>query len=71
MGVTEILRAGSYVAGLMIAIPALLAGLFALEVHPIAGTLMLLAAMALLLSVLSDLCHPGRGIQKSDLQQKH
>ena len=58
-------------AGLLIAIPTLLAGLFALEDHPLAGTLMLLAAMALLLAALSELCGAEREMQRADLEQKH
>jgi len=34
----------------------LLAGLFALETHPIVGVLVTLAAMALLLSAATELC---------------
>ena len=49
-------RRGIYMGGLLISIPALLGGLFALEVHPLAGTLMALAGMALLLSSLSEFC---------------
>ncbi len=51
-------NAWTYLAGLVAGIPAILAGLLALEVHPIAGTLITLAAMALVLSSLSELCQP-------------
>jgi hypothetical protein len=61
-------RAAVYL-GLLAGIPAMLAGLFALEVHPIAGTLIMLAAMALLLSSLSELCR-ARGIHGPGLQEK-
>jgi hypothetical protein len=46
----------TYWGGLLTGIPALLAGLFALEVHPISGTLITLAAMTLLLSAAAELC---------------
>lgn len=53
-------RPGTYLVGLVTGIPVLLAGLFALEVHPIAGTLITLAAMALLLSSAAGFCQaPG------------
>jgi hypothetical protein len=44
------------VVGLLTGVPALLAGLFALQIHPIAGTLIALAAMALLLSAAAEFC---------------
>jgi len=47
----------------------LLAGLFALEVHPIASVLVTLAAMALLLSAAAEL-YQAPGIQEEDLQRK-
>jgi len=62
-------RAAAYLAGLLAAIPAMLAGLFALEVHPIAGTLITLAAMALLLSSLSELCRV-RGLDEANLRER-
>ncbi len=53
-------RLGTYFVGLLSGVPALLAGLFALAVHPIAGVLATLAAMALLLSAATELCQaPG------------
>ena len=53
-------RAETYLGGLLTGVPALLAGLFALEVHPIAGTLITLAAMALQLSSAAGFCQaPG------------
>jgi len=42
--------------GLLSGVPVLLAGLLALEAHPIAGVLATLAAMALLLSAATELC---------------
>jgi len=45
----------------------MLAGLFVLEVHPIAGTLVILAAMALLLSSAADFCQ-AHGIYEAYLQ---
>jgi hypothetical protein len=56
-------------AGLLAGIPAMLAGLFALEVHPIAGTLIILAAMALLLSSAAEFCQE-HGIYQTYLQEK-
>jgi len=47
----------------------MLAGLFALEAHPIAGTLIMLGAMALLLSSLSELCQAPR-IDESNLRER-
>jgi len=47
----------------------MLGGLFALEVHPIAGTLLTLGAMALLLSSLSEFCQ-ARGLNESNLQDR-
>jgi drug/metabolite transporter (DMT)-like permease len=61
-------RAVAYVVGLQAGIAAMLAGLFALEVHPIAGTLITLAAMALLLSSLSELCQ-ARGLNEPNLRE--
>jgi len=52
-------RSGTYWLGLLTGITALLAGLFALEVHPLAGTLITLAAMSLLLSSASECQTPG------------
>ena len=53
-------RLGTYFVGLLSGVPALLAGLFVLEAHPIAGVLVTLAAMALLLSAATELCQaPG------------
>jgi len=60
-------RAAAYLAGLLAGIPAMLAGLFALETHPITGTLITLGAMALLLSSLSELCQ-ARGLNESNLR---
>ena len=60
-------RSETYLVGLLSGVPALLAGLFALEVHPIAGVLVTLAAMALLLSSLSELCR-APGIHESTLR---
>jgi len=62
-------RTAAYLAGLLAGIPAMLAGLFALEVHPIAGTLIVLAAMTLLLASLSELCH-ARGLVESNLRER-
>jgi len=47
----------------------MLAGLFALEVHPIRGTLMILAAMALLLSSAAEFCQE-HGIYETYPQEK-
>jgi len=66
---TSTWTAAAYVAGLLAGIPAMLAGLFALEVHPIAGTLLTLGAMALLLSSLSEFCQ-ARGLNESNLQDR-
>jgi hypothetical protein len=44
------------VVGLLAGITTLLAGLFALELYPIAGTLITLAAMARLLSSAAEFC---------------
>jgi hypothetical protein len=52
-------RKGTYWGGLLTGIPALLAGLFALQVHPISGALITLAAMALLLSAAAELYQAG------------
>ena len=52
--------------GLLSGVPGLLAGLFALEAHPIAGVLVTLAAMALLLSAATELCR-ALEIQESTL----
>ena len=53
-------KSGICFVGLLSGAPALLAGLFALEAHPIAGVLATLAAMALLLSAATELCQaPG------------
>jgi len=49
-------RSETCFVGLLSGVPALLAGLSALEVHPIAGVLITLAAMALLLSAATELC---------------
>jgi hypothetical protein len=46
----------TYWVGMLTGVPALLAGLFALEVHPISGALITLAAMALLLSAAAECC---------------
>jgi len=62
-------RTGTCVVGLVSGAPALLAGLFALEVHPIASVLVTLAAMALLLSAAAEL-YQAPGIQEEDLQRK-
>jgi hypothetical protein len=67
----QIWKTVSYVSGLTIAIPTLMAGLFALDERPMLGTFMLLAAMALLLAVLSELCRTERGIQEADFEEKH
>jgi len=64
---TSTWRAAAYLAGLLAGIPAMLAGLFALEAHPMAGTLIMLGAMALLLSSLSELCQ-ARGLNESNLR---
>lgn len=55
--------------GLLSGLPVLLAGLFALEAHPIAGVLVSLAAMALLLSAATELCQTP-GIHEPDLRGK-
>ena len=60
---------GTSSAGLLAGIPALLAGLFALEVHPIAGVLIVLAAMALLLFSVSELC-PAHELDEPNLQKR-
>ena len=62
-------RAAAYLAGLLAGISAMLSGLFALEVHPIAGTLLTLGAMALLLSSLSELCQAS-GLKESNLHDR-
>jgi hypothetical protein len=49
-------RGVTYWVGLLTGAAALLAGLFALEVHPISGALITLAAMALLLSAAAECC---------------
>ncbi len=49
-------RSETCFVGLLGGVPVLLAGLFALEVHPIVGVLETLAAMALLLSAATELC---------------
>jgi hypothetical protein len=46
----------TYWVGMLTGVPALLAGLFALGVHPISGALITLAAMALLLSAAAECC---------------
>jgi len=56
-------------AGFLAGVPAMLAGLFALEVHPIRGTLMILAAMALLLSSAAEFCQE-HGIYETYPQEK-
>jgi len=66
---TSTWRAAAYVAGLQAGIAAMLVGLFALEVHPIAGTLIVLAAMALLLAFVSELCQ-ARGLDESNLRER-
>jgi len=62
-------RSGTHFVGLLSGAPALLAGLFVLEAHPIAGVLVTLAAMALLLSSATELCQ-APGIHEPDLQGK-
>ena len=62
-------KAGPCLAGLLTGVPALLTGLFALDFHPIVGILITLAAMALLLSSLSELCQ-AHGNQELNLQGK-
>jgi hypothetical protein len=47
----------------------LVAGLFALEIHPVTGTLITLAGMALLLSAAAEFCR-DHGIYQPDLQGK-
>ena len=69
MGVTVTRRPGTCLVGLLTGIPALLAGLFALETQPIAGTLITLAGMALLLCALSEFCQ-ARGTYEANLQGK-
>jgi len=66
---TSTWRAAAYVVGLQAGIASMLAGLFALEVHPIAGTLIVLAAMTLLLASLSELCQ-ARGLVESNLRER-
>ncbi|MFZ3212333.1 MAG: hypothetical protein WA188_12545 [Terriglobales bacterium] len=62
-------KSGTCFVGVMSGAPSLLAGLFALEAHPIAGVLVTLAAMALLLSWATELCGAS-GIQEPDLRRK-
>ena len=62
-------RSGTGFVGLLSGVPALLAGLFVLEAHPIAGVLVTLAAMALLLSSATELCQ-APGIHEPDLRRK-
>ena len=62
-------RSETCFAGLLSGVPVLLAGLFALEAHPIAGVLATLAAMALLLSAAAELCRMPE-IQEPDLRRK-
>lgn len=66
---TSTWRVAAYVVGLQAGIAAVLAGLFSLEVHPIAGTLIVLAAMTLLLASLSELCQ-AHGINESNLRER-
>jgi len=61
-------RLGTYFVGLLSGVPALLAGLFVLEAHPIAGVLVTLAAMALLLSAATELCQAS-GIYEPTLRR--
>lgn len=65
-----IFKTATYAAGLAVAIPSLLAGLFTLDERPMLGTLMLIAAMALLLSVLTELCRGEANVQEPDLEEK-
>lgn len=61
----------THVAGLAAGSVAVLAGLLALEVHPIAGTLIALAGNSLVLSSLSALCQAaGPEETKLDARQK-
>ena len=62
-------RRTTCLAGFLAGVPAMLAGLFALEVHPIGGTLMILAAMALLLSSAAEFCQE-HGIYETYPQEK-
>ena len=62
-------RRTTRLAGLLAGIPAMLAGLFALEVYPLAGTLIILAAMALLLSSAAEFCQE-HGIYETYPQEK-
>ena len=62
-------RRTTCLAGFLAGVPAMLAGLFALEVHPIVGTLMILAAMALLLSSAAEFYEAHR-IYEAYLQEK-
>ena len=66
----QIWKTVSYMSGLAIAIPTLMAGLFALDERPMLGVFMLLAAMALLLAMISELSRTQRGIQESDFEEK-
>jgi hypothetical protein len=66
---TAMPRPGMYVVGCLTGAATLLAGLFELEVHPIAGILIALEAMALLLSAAAEFCQ-ARGIHEPDLQEK-
>jgi hypothetical protein len=59
----------TYWAGLLAGVPTMLAGLFALEIHPLAGTLITLGAMALLLSSLSELCQ-ATGLDEPNLRER-
>ncbi len=62
-------KIGTNSAGLLAGIAAMLGGLFALEVLPIAGVLIVLAAMALLLDSLSGLC-TARELDAPNLQER-
>jgi len=62
-------RRATCLVGLLTGIPALLAGLFALESHPTAGTLLTLAGMALLLSAAMEICQ-AHEIHEPNLQGK-
>jgi len=62
-------KPGIYVVGCVTGAGTLLAGLFELEVHPIAGILIVLEAMTLLLSAAAEFCR-ARGIHEPDLQGK-
>jgi len=55
--------------GVLSGAPILLAGLFALEAHPIVGVLAALAAMALLLSAAAELS-PAQRCYETNLQRK-